>query len=142
MSFDVQMRLLLIMTAIVFPSNMAVLASLRVCPVSVNGPNCMLLVAHGLRELVRLVASVVALNWPSSPVTLLVRGATIIRLGICLGSRLSVLVLIMTGGTLQVLPPLLLSLSVQRPSNVVTAPCRTLLLVLLMSVLGMLDFMI
>lgn len=75
--------------------------------------------------------------------SLLVRGATMIRGGILLGSRLRVFVLIISGGTLQVrllLLGLLLEDSVQRARSPVTALCRKLLLLALFA--GMLEFMI
>lgn len=76
--------------------------------------------------------------------SLLVRGATMIRGGILLGSRLRVFVLIISGGTLQVRLLLLLGLlledNVQRARSPVTALCRKLLLLALFA--GMLEFMI
>lgn len=76
------------------------------------------------------------------------RGAIIIRVGIPFGSRLKVLVLIMTGGTFRVslpsvlLPELAPLRSVQRPNNVATALCRTLALVVLLLFAGMLELII
>lgn len=60
------------------------------------------------------------------------------------GSKLNVLVLIITGGTFLVCLPceLLLLLNVQRLSSVVTAVCRTLLLEVMLFLVGILDLII